>query len=746
MKSLQGNNPVIHQALTSTLYDAACGQTAAIYTGKTCQTRSRILNSNNWLETNFEYDNFGRTTHTKGNSHVNLTIGSEQSTFIYDYADNPVSTSRIHDAFGQQMVIAERMTYDHAGRLDETFHRVGTGAEQLISKQEYTIKDELSTKHLGGVSNGFLQKLDYVYLDNGFLKDINPTMETNDLFQFTINYDGGNGTLNATAQKNGNISQLTWQVKGKTKQSYGFQYDFLNRLTEATYGDYGTGALQANNKYSSTYGYDNRGNIMSLTRQGFLPNSTYAQIDNLSYAYNSNSNRLKSISDTAPTASKAEGYKPGLSTDYGYDANGNMNYDPSKDINIRYNHLNLPEFIEFDNCNAIEYTYNATGVKLTKTLKKGNAITSTHDYIGGIEYKNQVIDAIYHSEGRLYFEGASSRYEYVLKDHLGNQRVLFSDANGDGSIDVNTEVLQTTAYYPFGMTMQGDFVQNSGRENKYLYNGKELQDDFGLGWYDYGARFYDSAIGRWNHVDDLAHEYSSISPYSYVANMPTIAIDPDGNRIVIANDKYYQQVLNDLAKVYSTKKGRALIDRLASSETTYTIYGGAITIKGALFAGTRYNKLTNNLTYYQKTARVDGVFNPSYITLGHELYHAYQDEIGAKANYPKQTEADAMKFENYLRDVFGLGEHRVKHGGSTHLTRVTALSSNGERVDVNSVKISKVISGQNNDEGEDTDGGRDNTKVRINNINVHNIIEYMDKNGIQKLNLEFDQTYKNNKP
>ncbi len=531
--SLQGNNPVIHQVLTSTLYDAACGQTTAIYTGKTCQTRSRILNTNNWLETNFEYDNFGRTTHTKGNSHVNLTIGSEQSTFIYDYADNPVSTSRIHDAFGQQMVIAERMTYDHAGRLDETFHRVGTGAEQLISKQEYTIKDELSTKHLGGVSNGFLQKLDYVYLDNGFLKDINPTMETNDLFQFTINYDGGNGTLNATAQKNGNISQLTWQVKGKTKQSYGFQYDFLNRLTEATYGDYGTGALQANNKYSSTYGYDNRGNIMSLTRQGFLPNSTYAQIDNLSYAYNSNSNRLKSISDTAPTASKAEGYKPGLSTDYGYDANGNMNYDPSKDVNIRYNHLNLPEFIEFDNCNAIEYTYNATGIKLTKTLKKGNGIISTHDYIGDIEYKNQVVDAIYHLEGRLYFEGASSRYEYVLKDHLGNNRVTFTDKDGNGVIDITTntetnEVLEESHFYPFGMRMEGNFVQHTGNENRYLFNGIERNEDFGLGWDMALFRSYDPAIARWNQIDPLSNMATSWTPYRFGFNNPLIYSDPAG--------------------------------------------------------------------------------------------------------------------------------------------------------------------------------------------------------------------------
>ena len=111
-------------------------------------------------------------------------------------------------------------------------------------------------------------------------------------------------------------------------------------------------------------------------------------------------------------------------------------------------------------------------------------------------------------------------YQYFLKDHLGNTRVTFTQTG---------EVIQEDSYYPFGMAMTGLSNQSgTSYKNKYLYNGKELQDEFGLGWYDYGARMYDPALGRFHTIDPLAEEFYSWTPYNYTFNNPILFVDPDG--------------------------------------------------------------------------------------------------------------------------------------------------------------------------------------------------------------------------
>ena len=76
--------------------------------------------------------------------------------------------------------------------------------------------------------------------------------------------------------------------------------------------------------------------------------------------------------------------------------------------------------------------------------------------------------------------------------------------------------------------------------NNYQYNGKELNEEFGLNLSDYGARWYslsralgNAAVGRWWAVDPLAEKWNMVSSYSYVINNPLKFIDPDGKDLIL---------------------------------------------------------------------------------------------------------------------------------------------------------------------------------------------------------------------
>ena len=133
---------------------------------------------------------------------------------------------------------------------------------------------------------------------------------------------------------------------------------------------------------------------------------------------------------------------------YVYDKNGNMVEDKYKKIKITYNYLNLPLQIEYKENNFIHFVYSATGEKLQKIVTADGKVQSKTDYINGIEYKNDVLQRIAHTEGSLSRQDDDKfLQEYVLRDHLGNTRVTFTDADNDGNIN-EKDIKQINNYYP----------------------------------------------------------------------------------------------------------------------------------------------------------------------------------------------------------------------------------------------------------------------------------------------------------
>ena len=93
-------------------------------------------------------------------------------------------------------------------------------------------------------------------------------------------------------------------------------------------------------------------------------------------------------------------------------------------------------------------------------------------------------------------------------------------------INQSGSVEETNHYYPFG----GIFASTNNIQ-PYKYNGKEYDSRKSLNWYDYGARHYDAALGRFVTADRFAEKYSSMSIYQYGANNPANNIDVNGDSV-----------------------------------------------------------------------------------------------------------------------------------------------------------------------------------------------------------------------
>ena len=91
-------------------------------------------------------------------------------------------------------------------------------------------------------------------------------------------------------------------------------------------------------------------------------------------------------------------------------------------------------------------------------------------------------------------------------------------------------------YSPFGLTFNS-FKDSTETEQKFLYQGKEIQSDLGLDIYDFEARMYNPVLVRTFQQDPHTENYYNVSPYSWSANNPLRYIDPDGRDIIGTDGK-----------------------------------------------------------------------------------------------------------------------------------------------------------------------------------------------------------------
>lgn len=489
--------------------------------GMTTGSKTRILNTNSWITNWNYYDSKSKPFYTYTKNEYLNTVAIAKSEF--DFQGNVKQTTSTHIRNSLTTTIVDKFDYDQSGRLTKQTQAInGATTPEIIIANTYDELGQLTSKKVGGQNAQGLQTVDYKYNIRGWLKNINDINAIgSDLFAFQINYND----ISDPSKKlfNGNISQTFWKTTNDDTsiKNYTYTYDKLNRLKNAD---------DNLNKFNESLTYDMNGNILKLKRNGELvdgvPNinipSHFGLMDDLTYSYDSG-NKLQIVSDLG---SKTHGFKDDFtgngndtSVDYTYDANGNMKTDTNKGItSVTYNHLNLPDEVTIQG-QTIKYYYDATGVKQKKI-----ANTFTTDYVGGFIYENNQLQFFSQPEGYVSYNSGTFDYIYQYKDHLGNVRL---------SYDKDLVIQEENNYYPFGLKHKGyNAVTNITKGNrvaqKYKYNGKELQDEQGLDFYDFGARNYDPALGRWMNIDPLAEKMRRYSPYNYAFNNPIRFIDPDG--------------------------------------------------------------------------------------------------------------------------------------------------------------------------------------------------------------------------
>ncbi len=258
-----------------------------------------------------------------------------------------------------------------------------------------------------------------------------------------------------------------------------YAYDYLNRLTNGT-GGWG----------ATKYGYDGVGNRLWL----------YQSPTNTTYSYGSY-DRLSSAG----------------STSYTYDNNGNRITQVAGGITTIYNYdfENRLTSVSQGSSTLGNYTYSPWGQRIQKVE---SGVTTVYLNTGvNVIYEKQgsTINDYVYSEGLLIGKLSGANTYYFHQDLLGNTRLVTS--GGSTTFSSN--------YQPFGPQ-----YGPTGTDPTYKYTGKP--QDSATGLYYYGARYYDTAIGRFLSRDSIfggLFDPQSSQPYSYVNNDPERMVDPTGH-------------------------------------------------------------------------------------------------------------------------------------------------------------------------------------------------------------------------
>ncbi|MGN6418172.1 MAG: DUF6443 domain-containing protein [Pseudobacter sp.] len=457
-------------------------QIAVTTSTKNLLTGNKVLivgsNPLKYLHSVFFYDNDSRQVQVRTQNHLEgVTVNTTQ----HSWNDKPlVVVSQTQKGLTNPEIHTEitKMQYDELGRIVNSRKTVNSTIngvviskpETEIYNQQYDLIGNIKEKNYPVVDETL--RFDYNILGHSLGMNRSYVAGGNqNRFGYEIGYDKAASVIEGSTflnlNYNGNISGVIWRSTGDgEKRKYDFTYDNAGRLKTANFTQYSGGSFNRDaglNFSVENLNYDLNGNIKTMNQYGWKPGSAAGApsvlIDQLRYNYYDHSNKLKNVIDdvndpktlmgdfrSSQKYMTSIGAKTVTSTDYTYDLNGNMVKDLNKDIGtattngIVYNYMNLPEQITFTgetgNKGTIEYQYDAAGNKLKKILKEEGKAPVTTLYLGNIVYENDVLKFMSMETGRLRLAESMQEngqkvkeyvYDYFLKDHQGNTRMVLTE-------------------------------------------------------------------------------------------------------------------------------------------------------------------------------------------------------------------------------------------------------------------------------------------------------------------------------
>ena len=552
-----------------------------------------------------------------------------------------------------ERVITETFDYDSQNRLLVHKHKVDNNPEEILAQNTYNDLSQLTNKKVGGtVASSPLQSIDYLYNIRGWMTKINDPSNLNGrLFGYEIKYNNPVYTSLSAGKYNGNIAEIDWAgSQDSVLKRYSYQYDPLNRLKKGIYSEPNS-SIPQNNYFNEELSYDLNGNIISLQRNRNATNVGVQLMDNLSYTYTGN--RLNTVTDSS---GNYFGYPDTSGILIHYDVNGNMTDHEDKGLlELRYNHLNLPNYIKFNEYVMREdpfgfgletkyknttYLYRADGVKLKKVHnyfsgRMQTDVATTTEYLDGFQYSSEgrpfsvssaILQFVSTSEG--YYDFTKNKYIYQYKDQVGNIRLaFFKDEAGNAVVD------RTTDYYPFGLEFGGDLNIYGSISPTYTYTFQEQEKQLDTGWNSFKWRNYDPAMGRFFNVDPLSDKYSYQSHYNFSENAVVNSRELEGLEAVLINDNTIEwkvKIDNKLGFESSKTLSQDAADILSQNGLTVKIINdpkASFTVELAL-ATTREDPITRDpITRNGYTENDGNIYDGKVVsknnprTLAHELGH-----------------------------------------------------------------------------------------------------------------------------